>query len=702
MMKLLSILFFSTIAWAQDVIWSTYFGGTSDDHPTAISSDRAGNVIVAGYTTSTDINAGPAPGIFHSDLFVAKLNAAGKLIYYVRTGGFGVEAVSALAVGQDGSAYVTGRADPPPERGLAQLPFKNAAFSEYRGYSDTFVMKLNPEGEIQYSTLLGIDSPDAGAGIAVDAAGSAYVASQSHTTFIVGVDTTTSVYVTKLDPSGLRVVFRYRLGDDGFTNPGKIAVDRDGSIWLTGSTTSRSFPVVGAERPPVAPTHGFLAKLDAAGARLLYSTTDIEPNALLIADASGAVRLWTSTEPAYGPLMARSTDAGLTWENHDFLGEREYLTNLRFGPGGSQLYALAASDLIRSQDAGRTWQTLHRNIGQYALHPSDPQVLFAGALDKSSDGGITWKQVWFPEWPAAALLVDPASPDTVYASECSWQGISIVKLAGGGEQLLLPRNTSLGSQCPSQFEAAGGAIFVLNGDLAVNGDLLRSTDEAETFQRLLPDIRGMKANRGTLFAWNSTHLLRSTDGGDSWTELSEGVFYDLAVDPSSPDILYASADDGIRKSTDAGKSWTLLRPGAGEVSLAVDPRSSSTVYAGFPQRVTYPAKPVLRLLDGSEPPRQLPQAARYAVIAATDGQKDLFGLYGGTVSEISADGRVVPVFAMDADLQSTTTLSAMAVDPEGNILLTGSTSSDRLPVKSAIQTEYRGDTDGFIIKLAPR
>ena len=60
---------------------------------------------------------------------------------------------------------------------------------------------------------------------------------------------------------------------------------------------------------------------------------------------------------------------------------------------------------------------------------------------------------------------------------------------------------------------------------------------------------------------------------------------------------------------------------------------------------------------------------------------------------------------MGADLQSTTTLSAMAVDAEGNILLTGSTSLDlerSLSVKSAIQTEYRGDTDGFVIKLAPR
>jgi hypothetical protein len=76
-----------------------------------------------------------------------------------------------MAIGADGSAYLTGFAEPAPEPGQAQFPLKNAAFSQYRGNSDTFVMKLNPSGEIEYSTFLGIDSSDGGVGIAVDKGG---------------------------------------------------------------------------------------------------------------------------------------------------------------------------------------------------------------------------------------------------------------------------------------------------------------------------------------------------------------------------------------------------------------------------------------------------------------------------------------------------------------------------------------------------
>jgi Beta-propeller repeat len=64
------------------ILWSTYVGGTSDDHPTAIAADHDGNIIVAGYTTSTDINAPARPRIIHSDIFIAKFNAAGTELVY--------------------------------------------------------------------------------------------------------------------------------------------------------------------------------------------------------------------------------------------------------------------------------------------------------------------------------------------------------------------------------------------------------------------------------------------------------------------------------------------------------------------------------------------------------------------------------------------------------------------------------------------
>src|SRR3954449_11799692 len=85
-------------AAGQNITWSTFFGGTSDDYPRAIAADRDGNVYVAGHTTSTDFLSSAANRITHSDVFIAKLNAAGtQLIYFARIGGDGVEQTAGLA-----------------------------------------------------------------------------------------------------------------------------------------------------------------------------------------------------------------------------------------------------------------------------------------------------------------------------------------------------------------------------------------------------------------------------------------------------------------------------------------------------------------------------------------------------------------------------------------------------------------------------
>jgi photosystem II stability/assembly factor-like uncharacterized protein len=58
----------------------------------------------------------------------------------------------------------------------------------------------------------------------------------------------------------------------------------------------------------------------------------------------------------------------------------------------------------------------------------------------------------------------------------------------------------------------------------------------------------------------------------------------LALDPQSPDTLYAgTVDNGVFKSTDAGGRWSAINAGLGDLritELAIDPQSVSTLYAG--------------------------------------------------------------------------------------------------------------------------
>src|SRR5262249_19851718 len=106
------------------------------------------------------------------DAFVAKLDATGSaLLYSTYLGGTGEEYGYGIAVDAAGDAYVTGYTT------STDFPTTTGALRTSLGvYADAFVPKLDATGSaLFYSPCLGGTSGDAGSGIAVDAAGNAYV-----------------------------------------------------------------------------------------------------------------------------------------------------------------------------------------------------------------------------------------------------------------------------------------------------------------------------------------------------------------------------------------------------------------------------------------------------------------------------------------------------------------------------------------------
>ena len=155
------------------LLWSTYLGGCCDDWATGVAVDAAGNVLVTGWTRSADfpvlhavqgtLNNGVSPARY--DAFVAKLDPTGsKLLYSTFLGGSGDDGAYGLAVDAAGNAYVAGNVQ------------SSASFPGMKSTPDVngiFVSKLDPNGALVYSFLHPYGSA---AGIAVDSAGSAYVA----------------------------------------------------------------------------------------------------------------------------------------------------------------------------------------------------------------------------------------------------------------------------------------------------------------------------------------------------------------------------------------------------------------------------------------------------------------------------------------------------------------------------------------------
>ncbi|HEV8523384.1 MAG TPA: SBBP repeat-containing protein, partial [Terriglobales bacterium] len=175
------------------------------------------------------------------------------LSYSTYLGGSGGDYGMGIAVDAAGAAYVTGYT------GSTDFPTANAFQATHAGGGqipyDVFVTKLNATGTaLVYSTYLGGSGLDQGVGIAVDAAGAAYVTGGTESAdFPVSCTAPCTVldatlgaggndaFVTKLDPTGSALVYSTYLGGSYVDEGRSIAVDAEGAAYVTGLTESADF-----------------------------------------------------------------------------------------------------------------------------------------------------------------------------------------------------------------------------------------------------------------------------------------------------------------------------------------------------------------------------------------------------------------------------------------------------------------------------
>jgi hypothetical protein len=210
------------------------------------------------------------------DGFAAKLNVSGSALdYLVHFGGDQDDVPNAITLDTDGNAYLAGSTN------SQNFPVLNA-FQPVKANSltDAFVAKLNSSGSFVYSTFLGGDGPDAAYAVAVRA-GSAYVVGQTFSTNFPVANALNSTqnssidaFVTKLNPTGSALIFSTYLGGNNVDKALGVALDSAGGVFVTGSTSSSNFPVVGGPQSTYggSTTDAFVTELNAAGASLVYST----------------------------------------------------------------------------------------------------------------------------------------------------------------------------------------------------------------------------------------------------------------------------------------------------------------------------------------------------------------------------------------------------------------------------------------------
>src|SRR5262245_24398921 len=266
------------------VSFSTYLGGPgAQESVNDIKADAAGNA----YVTYDDYDdTGPS-----HDFVVNKISPTGGAGYVTVLGHFhSEESATAIHVDASGNAYVTGWAYSYPSD-HPQFPTLNALQPGPAGGVDAVLVKLDPQGQVVFSTYLGGSGNDYGRDITLDSAGNIYVVgTTSSNDFpirnpfqalrVPGGASDSDVFVTKINPSGSAILYSTYLGGDDDDSVASIAVDAADCIYLAGSTRSSSFggrTIVRGSSPLGLNWNGYAVKFDPAGTSLEYSFVWSDP-----------------------------------------------------------------------------------------------------------------------------------------------------------------------------------------------------------------------------------------------------------------------------------------------------------------------------------------------------------------------------------------------------------------------------------------
>jgi hypothetical protein len=274
------------------VIYSSLYGGGTQDNLTAMTTDSNGWIYIAGYTTSTNLvmtNSYQAANAGNTDGFVAVFDpsqsGSASLLYSTYLGGLLADQVSGITVANK-LIYVTGST-------LSQnYPVSTGAFQAglFNGW-DTFLTVLNiltpGTSSLVISTYFGGSGDDFGRSVAVDPAGNIYIAGMTYSkdlpispapyqsTYAGAGD----AFLTKYDPTVTYGLYSTYLGGSGTDDARKILIDPQGRVALTGYSNSVDFAITqNAEQPflggPGA-TNAYLTLLDTSQTYtqgLVYST----------------------------------------------------------------------------------------------------------------------------------------------------------------------------------------------------------------------------------------------------------------------------------------------------------------------------------------------------------------------------------------------------------------------------------------------
>jgi hypothetical protein len=291
-------------AQAPNCLWATSAGGTNTDEGWGTTTDANGNVFVTGYFKSDTINLGTTT-LTNSDntgntydVFLAKYDAAGNVLWAKREGGIGGDYGRSVATDAIGNVYVTGYFNSPT------IAFGTTTLTNASNYTDIFIAKYDAAGNVLWAKRAGGNASDIGYSVATDTSGNVFVTgSFKSPTITFGATTLTNaentgnsndIFIAKYDAAGT-VLWAKRAGGTNTDEGWGIATDASGNVYVSGyfkSTTITSGTTTLTNADSSGSADIFIAKYDAAGTTLWAERaggTDYDWGHSVSTDASGNV-----------------------------------------------------------------------------------------------------------------------------------------------------------------------------------------------------------------------------------------------------------------------------------------------------------------------------------------------------------------------------------------------------------------------------
>lgn len=188
-----------------------------------------------------------------------------------------------------------------------------------------------------------------------------------------------------------------------------------------------------------------------------------------------------------------------------------------------------------------TIDTLSGRVISLAIHPSDPDILFAGSgaggLWKSENAGESWFALTdeLPSMRVSAVAINPNNT----------------------QELLI--GTGIGRVLTTSLQPGVGVLKSIDGGntWTTTSFSFNTTDLVSTYELIYDPII---PNKVYLAATNGFYF--SNDGGDNWTKTNSNRIYDIEVHPTEEGTIYIGTQFiGLQKSIDGGNTWVTLNNG---------------------------------------------------------------------------------------------------------------------------------------------